>query len=197
MTLVRCAWVDPRNDLYVRYHDEEWGVPVRDDRALFERLCLEGAQAGLSWITILRKRDHYRQVFDHFDPERVARYDEAKIAALLQDPGIVRNRAKVLAAVNNAQRLLALQAEVGSFADYLWGFVDGQTIHNHWQGLADIPAQTDISRRMSKDLLRRGFKFVGPTICYAMMQATGMVNDHTVDCFRFAELKEWTVDSGQ
>lgn len=190
MALVRCAWVDPQNDLYLRYHDEEWGVPVRDDRALFERLCLEGAQAGLSWITILRKRDHYRQVFDHFDPERVARYDEAKIAALLQDPGIVRNRAKVLAAINNAQRLLELQAEVGSFADYLWGFVDGQTIHNHWQSLAEIPAQTEVSRRMSKDLLRRGFKFVGPTICYAMMQATGMVNDHTVDCFRYAELRE-------
>jgi DNA-3-methyladenine glycosylase I len=188
MSLVRCPWVDPHNELYVRYHDEEWGVPLRGDRALFERLCLEGAQAGLSWITILRKRDHYRRVFDQFDPEVVARYDEAKVEALLQDPGIVRNRAKVRAAIQNAQRVLEVQAAEGSFSDYLWSFVGGATIHNQWHSLSDFPAETEISRRMSKDLLKRGFKFVGPTICYAMMQATGMVNDHTVDCYRWEEL---------
>lgn len=189
MSAVRCPWVDPQNELYVRYHDEEWGVPLRGDRALFERLCLEGAQAGLSWITILRKRDHYRRVFDQFDPEAVARYDEAKVEALLQDPGIVRNRAKVRAAIHNAQRVLEVQAVEGSFSDYLWSFVGGATIHNQWRSLADFPAETEVSRRMSKDLLKRGFKFAGPTICYATMQATGMVNDHTVDCYRYAELR--------
>lgn len=188
MTLIRCAWAGPANELYLRYHDEEWGVPVRADQALFERVCLEGAQAGLSWITILRKREHYRLVFDQFDPERVACYDEAKLAALLQDPGIVRNRAKVLATIHNAQRLLDLQAELGSFSDYLWGFVGGAPNHNQWRSLSEIPAATEISQRMSKDLIRRGFKFVGPTICYALMQATGMVNDHIVDCFRHAQL---------
>ncbi|MCC6170240.1 MAG: DNA-3-methyladenine glycosylase I [Caldilineaceae bacterium] len=189
MSIARCAWVDPRNDLYVAYHDQEWGVPLRGDQALFERLCLEGAQAGLSWITILRKREHYRRLFDRFDPEAVACYDEAKVEALLQDPGIVRNRAKVRAAIHNAQRVLEVQAAEGSFADYLWSFVGGAPIHNRWRSLADVPAETETSRRMSKDLVKRGFKFVGPTICYAMMQATGMVNDHTVDCFRYGELR--------
>lgn len=197
--LTRCAWVGSQDELYIRYHDEEWGVPLRGDQALFERLCLEGAQAGLSWITILRKREHYRRVFDHFDPSVVARYDEAKVAALLQDPGIVRNRAKVRAAIHNAQRLLEFQAAQGSFSDYLWGFVGGETIHNEWHSLSEIPAETETSRRMSKELRKLGFKFVGPTICYAMMQATGMVNDHTVACFRYAELQMGSrqVGSGQ
>jgi DNA-3-methyladenine glycosylase I len=185
----RCEWVsgDP---LYVRYHDEEWAVPIRkNDNALFERISLEGAQAGLSWITILRKRENYRRAFDGFDPQIVARYDDAKIAALMQDSGIVRNRAKILAAINNAQRVLDVQDELGSFSDYLWSFAGGVTTHNQWQTLGDIPAQTDASRVMSKDLLKRGFKFVGPTICYAMMQAVGMVNDHIVDCFRYEAIK--------
>lgn len=189
MTVTRCKWVSLDDPLYLQYHDEEWGVPIRhDDRALFERICLEGAQAGLSWITILRKRENYRVAFDQFDPEKVARYDETKIADLLNNPGIIRNKLKIHAAIHNAQRFLAVQAETGSFADYLWAFVNGQTRHNTWPSIAHIPAETDESRRMSKDLKKRGFKFVGPTICYAMMQAVGMVNDHTVDCFRHSEL---------
>lgn len=185
MTITRCEWVgdDP---LYVRYHDEEWGVPVRDDTALFERITLEGAQAGLSWITILRKRENYRAAFDGFDPQIVAAYDEAKIAALLDNPGIIRNKLKVRSTVNNAARFLDVQAEFGRFSDYLWSFVDGKPIQNTWQTLGYVPAETEISQRMSKDLKKRGFKFVGPTICYAMMQACGLVNDHTVDCFRHA-----------
>jgi DNA-3-methyladenine glycosylase I len=190
MTPDRCAWVNLQDPLYLRYHDEEWGVPIRDDRALFERICLEGAQAGLSWITILRKRENYRAAFDHFAPEIVATYDDAKVAELLQNAGIVRNRAKILATINNAQRVLEVQAQTGGFADYLWSFVGGRTIHNQWLELRELPAQTDASRAMSKDLLKRGFKFVGPTICYAMMQAVGMVNDHTVTCFRYAELRD-------
>lgn len=188
MTITRCAWVNLNDPLYTKYHDEEWGVPLRDDNALFERICLEGAQAGLSWITILRKRENYRAAFDYFDPQKVARYDEAKVAELLNNPGIIRNKLKINAAINNAQRFLAVQEEFGSFGDYLWAFVDGRTIYNTWRTHADIPTETDESRRMSKDLSKRGFKFVGPTICYAMMQATGMVNDHTVDCFRHSEL---------
>ncbi|MBZ0293526.1 MAG: DNA-3-methyladenine glycosylase I [Anaerolineae bacterium] len=183
----RCAWAgdDP---LYVRYHDEEWGVPLHDDQVLFEFLILEGAQAGLSWITILRKRDSYRAAFDQFDPQKVAQYDEAKIASLLADPGIVRNRMKIRAAVQNAQAFLKVQAEFGSFDTYIWGFVDGTPVVNHWQALHDIPAQTPQSEAMSKDLKKRGFNFVGPTICYAFMQACGMVNDHTVDCFRHSQV---------
>jgi DNA-3-methyladenine glycosylase I len=160
-------------------------MPVRNDRLLFEFLCLEGAQAGLSWITILRKRDHYRVAFDGFDPERIARYDERKLAALLQDGGIVRNKLKIRAAVENARAFLKVQESFGSFDTYIWGFVGGQPKVNTWRTLADIPAQTAESQAMSKDLLKRGFKFVGPTICYAFMQACGMVNDHTVDCFRY------------
>ncbi len=189
-TLIRCAWsgTDP---LYVKYHDEEWGVPLKgDDNALFERICLEGAQAGLSWITILRKRENYRAAFDGFDPAVVARYDEAKVAELLANPGIVRNRLKISSTINNAQKFLDVQREFGSFSDYLWGYVDGQPIHNHWQSLSEIPAETELSKRISKDLLKRGFKFVGSTICYAMLQATGLVNDHTVDCFRHAEVAQ-------
>lgn len=184
----RCGWVNA-DPLYIQYHDEEWGVPIHhDDTALFERVCLEGAQAGLSWITILRKRDNYRAAFDGFDPVKVAAYDEAKFAELMENPGIVRNRLKIRAAINNAQRVLEVQAELGSFSDYLWSFVGGQTIHNQWEALAQIPPETDISKAMSKDLKQRGFKFVGSTICYAMMQATGMVNDHTLNCFRHSEV---------
>ena len=189
MTITRCGWASLNDPLYTRYHDEEWGVPVRDDDALFERIVLEGAQAGLSWITILRKRDNYRAAFDGFDPALVAAYDEAKIEELMQNAGIVRNRLKLNAAVNNARRFLEVQAEFGGFGDYLWGFVGGQTVHNAWASLPQVPASTPQSLALSKDLTRRGFKFVGPTICYAMMQACGLVNDHTVDCFRHAEIQ--------
>lgn len=187
MNIMRCAWAgsDP---LYVQYHDEEWGVPAHDDRHLFEMLILEGAQAGLSWSTILNKRENYRAAFDGFDVEKVARYDEAKIAKLLANPGIVRNKLKVNAAVANACAFLKVQAEFGSFDAYIWQFVGGNPIVNHRQTLRDIPAKTAESEAMSKDLLKRGFKFVGPTICYAYMQAVGLVNDHTVDCFRHGQV---------
>ena len=185
----RCAW--PGNDpLYCAYHDSEWGVPVHDDQKLFEFLILEGAQAGLSWITILRKRENYRTAFDGFDVNRVARYDADKIESLLQDAGIVRNRLKVTAAVNNAQRFLNVQEEFGSFDAFIWRFVDGIPKQNKWRNMGEIPATTPESDAMSKELKRRGFKFVGSTICYAHMQATGMVNDHTVDCFRYKELSK-------
>lgn len=184
--MVRCAWA--RTALDIEYHDHEWGVPLHDDRALFEFLVLEGAQAGLSWHTILQKRAHYRQVFDHFDVEAVARYDEVKVAALLTDPGIVRNRLKIAAAVNNARRYQEVQRQFGSFDAYLWRFVDGKPIINAWRDKSEVPAVTPVSDQLAADLRRRGFKFVGSTICYAMMQAVGMVNDHTVDCFRHAQL---------
>jgi DNA-3-methyladenine glycosylase I len=186
--LPRCAWVDLTKPDYVAYHDEEWGVPVHDDRLQFEFLILEGAQAGLSWYTVLRKREHYRAVFDGFDPEKIARYDEAKIAALLADPGIIRNRAKVAAAVNNAQRFLHVREEFGSFAAYLWGFVDGRPLAHELHALIDYQATSTESDALSRDLKRRGFAFVGSTIVYAHMQATGMVNDHTADCFRRQEI---------
>ena len=178
----RCPWAgdDP---LYVSYHDQEWGVPVHDDRRLFEFLILEGAQAGLSWITILRKREAYRLAFDHFDPEIVARYDEARLAELLANPGIVRNRLKIASAVANARAFLEVQAEFGTFDAFLWRFVAGEPIRNAWNSLAEIPASTPLSRELSRELSRRGFKFIGPTICYAFMQAVGMVNDHLVGCF--------------
>ena len=175
--------------MYQSYHDEEWGVPLHDERALFEFLILEGAQAGLSWITILKKRAAYRDAFDNFDVARVARYDADKIESLLQNPGIVRNRLKVQSAVGNAQRYLAVQEEFGSFDAFIWRFTEGMPQQNHWHSLAEVPASTAISDAMSKELKRRGFKFVGSTICYAFMQATGMVNDHTKDCFRYTELK--------
>jgi len=174
--------------LSIAYHDAEWGVPVHDDRRLFEFLILEGAQAGLSWITILKKRPAYRAAFDRFDARKVARYDAPKIAALLANAGIVRNRLKIAAAVTNAQAFLAVRKEFGTFDRYIWGFVDGRTVVNRWRRLADVPARTPQSDAMSKDLARRGFKFVGSTICYAFMQATGMVNDHTTGCFRHTEL---------
>jgi DNA-3-methyladenine glycosylase I len=184
--IVRCAWAgdDP---LYRRYHDEEWGVPVHDDRTLFEFLILEGAQAGLSWITILRKREHYRRAFDNFDAAKIARYSAAKLEALLADPGIVRNRLKVRATVLNARAALAVQEEFGSLDAYLWRFVDGQPIVNRWRSIAQVPSRTARSDAMSKDLKKRGFTFVGSTICYAFMQAVGMVNDHTTDCWRHGE----------
>ena len=182
----RCEWA--RTPLSVRYHDEEWGVPVRDDRRLFEMLVLEGAQAGLSWETILRKRQAYRRAFAGFDARRVATYDGRVIRRLLGDPGIVRNRLKVEATVANARAFLEVQREHGRFAAYLWRFVGGQPRVNVWQTVRDIPARTPESEAMSRDLARRGFRFVGPTICYAFMQAVGLVNDHTVTCFRYAEV---------
>ncbi len=187
MMTTRCGWAvdDP---LYIAYHDEEWGVPVHDDQTLFEFLILEGAQAGLSWSTILNKRKNYRAAFDHFDPALVAQYDEDKIASLLQNPGIVRNKLKVRAAVQNANAFLEVQKEYGSFDAYIWQFVGGASIINRWQTLAEIPASTPVSVLMSKDLKKRGFNFVGPTICYAFMQAVGMVNDHLVTCFRYEQL---------
>ncbi|RME84726.1 MAG: DNA-3-methyladenine glycosylase I [Caldilineae bacterium] len=187
MTLQRCPWAgsDP---LYIAYHDEEWGVPLHDDRKLFEFLVLEGAQAGLSWLTILRKREHYRKVFAGFQPDAVAAFDEAMIAQLLADPGIIRNRLKVQAAVQNARAFLKIQSQYGSFDAYIWQFVDGKVIQNAWTSLEQIPTETPISRAMSRDLKQRGFKFVGPTICYAFMQAVGMVNDHLVSCFRHSVL---------
>ena len=186
-TITRCAW--PGSDpLYQAYHDMEWGVPVHNDRLLFEFLTLEGAQAGLSWITILRKRPGYRAAFAGFDPEVVARFDAAKVAELLANPGIVRNRLKVESAITNARAFLAVQEEFGSFDAYQWRFVDGRPIKNAWKSIQEIPASTPISDAMSRDLKRRGFRFVGTTICYAHMQAVGMVNDHTVDCFRWPEV---------
>jgi DNA-3-methyladenine glycosylase I len=184
----RCPWVDLSKPDYVAYHDHEWGVPVHDDRLLFEFLTLEGAQAGLSWYTVLRKREHYRAAFDGFDPEKVARYDANKIGALLQNAGLIRNRAKMAAAVNNAGRFLAVREEFGSFDAYLWRFVDGRPIVNERRTLADYPATSPESDALSRDLRQRGFKFVGSTICYAHMQAVGMVNDHTLDCFRRPQL---------
>jgi DNA-3-methyladenine glycosylase I len=187
MAVRRCSWCgdDP---LYVAYHDEEWGVPVFDDRRLFEFLILEGAQAGLSWSTILKKREGYRAAFDGFDPAIVAGYDERKTAELLADAGIVRNRLKVASAVSNAQAFLAVQEEYGSFSNYIWAFVDGAPIRNQWRTLAEIPAKTQLAEILSKDLKKRGFRFVGPTIVYAHMQATGMVNDHIVSCYRYPEI---------
>jgi DNA-3-methyladenine glycosylase I len=183
----RCDWVgaDP---LMLEYHDREWGVPVHDDRLIFEFLILEGMQAGLSWSTILKKRENFRRAFEGFEPVLVAAYDPSKVADLLADPGIIRNRRKIEAAIQNARAFLEVSSEYGSFDAYVWGFVGGAPKVNSWRSIQEIPAQTPESVGLSKDLIRRGFKFVGPTICYAHMQATGMVNDHTVDCFRFSEI---------
>jgi DNA-3-methyladenine glycosylase I len=186
----RCAWVALDDPLYVAYHDDEWGRPVHDDQHLFEMLCLEGMQAGLSWRTILHKRANYRKAFADFDATRIARFDAAKVEALLQDAGIIRNRLKVNAIIGNARAYLALHTEPGDFARYLWGFVGGQPVVNHWHKITDAPTKTPQAEAMSKDLLKRGFKFVGPTICYAFMQAVGMVNDHTTDCFRYLDGRE-------
>lgn len=184
----RCRWAE-QHPLFIPYHDEEWGVPVRDDRLLFEFLVLEGAQAGLSWLTILKKREAYRQAFAGFDPIAVAAFGPVDVARLLGDAGIVRNRLKIESAITNAGALLRVQEEFGSFAAYQWGFVEGLTIHNNWRTMQEIPPKSIEAERMSKDMKKRGFRFVGPTILYAHMQATGMVNDHTVDCFRWAELQ--------
>jgi DNA-3-methyladenine glycosylase I len=183
----RCEWAgsDP---LYVDYHDAEWGVPLRDERALFELLTLEGAQAGLAWITILRKRDGYRHAFEGFEPERVAGLGPDDVERLLADPGIVRNRAKIQATIGNARAWLRLDEEAASVSEHLWSFVGGTPVLNRWGGLAEIPSETDASRALSRDLRSRGFRFVGPTIVYAFMQSAGMVNDHVVDCFRWAEV---------
>lgn len=183
----RCTWAKTPSD--ITYHDTEWGVPLHDDCALFEFLVLEGAQAGLSWATILKKRLRYREVFDGFDPQKVASYGDEKVAELLADAGIVRNRLKIDAAVNNARRVLEVQQSFGSFDAYLWHFVDGRPIQNAWPDWTQVPASTPLSEALSSDLAGRGFKFVGPTICYAFMQAVGMVNDHSVDCFRYSELQ--------
>jgi DNA-3-methyladenine glycosylase I len=184
----RCAWAE-KDPLYVAYHDREWGRPVHDDGTLFEFLVLEGAQAGLSWLTILRKREGYRRAFDEFDPRRVAEYGAVDVRRLLADTGIVRNRRKIEAAITNARAFLAVQHEFGSFDAYVWKFVGGRPIQNSWRTLRQIPARTEVSDALSKDLKRRGFGFVGSTICYAQMQATGMVNDHLVDCFCYREVK--------
>ena len=183
----RCEWVGS-HPLEVAYHDTEWGVPVHDDRRLFELLILEGAQAGLNWLTVLKKRESYREAFAGFDPVIIARFDEATVAELLRNPGIIRNRLKVRSAIKNAQAFLTVQEEYGTFDTYLWRFVEDAPTVNTWRSMAEIPAQTPASERMSKALKKRGFNFVGPTICYAFMQAVGLVNDHTVDCFRYQEI---------
>jgi DNA-3-methyladenine glycosylase I len=184
----RCEW-SGSDPLYVQYHDTEWGVPVHDDQKLFEFLVLEGAQAGLSWLTILKKRENYRKAFDNFDAHKVARYGDKQFARLMNDAGIVRNRLKIQATIENARAFLKVQDEFGSFDKYIWGFVNGKPIVNQWETLREIPAKTPLSESISKDLLKRGFRFVGPTIVYAHMQATGMVNDHVVSCFRYKTLK--------
>jgi DNA-3-methyladenine glycosylase I len=183
----RCDWV-PDDDLYKRYHDDEWGVPVYEDQLLFEYLILEGAQAGLSWSTILKKRENYRLAFDLFDAKKISKYGDKKIEELLNNPGIVRNKLKIGSTIRNAKIFLEIQKEHGSFREYIWSFVDGKPIVNRFQELKDIPAKSEISDNMSKDLKKRGFNFVGSTICYAFMQAVGMVNDHTVDCFRYKQV---------
>jgi DNA-3-methyladenine glycosylase I len=178
----RCGWSTDK-DLYIQYHDTEWGVPVYDDRLLFEMLCLEGAQAGLSWWTILQKREHYKKVFDNFEAEKIIHYTEDKLASLMEDKGIVRNKRKIQSVVTNAEAFLRIQKEYGSFSSYMWNFVGGNPIINHWETLQDVPASTEISDKMSKQLKKDGFKFVGTTICYSFMQAVGMVNDHILECF--------------
>ena len=185
----RCDWVPLDKPLYVKYHDEEWGVPLHDDRLLFEFLVLEGMQAGLSWYTVLNKRENFRNAFDNFDPQKVALYNEKKIETLLQDSGIIRNRLKIQAAVTNARAFLEIQAKYPSFDSFIWDFVDGKPIVNTFKSLKELPAKTPLSDTISKELKNKGFKFVGSTIVYAHMQATGMVNDHTTDCFRYEELK--------
>jgi DNA-3-methyladenine glycosylase I len=184
----RCFWANTDDPLYIAYHDQEWGVPVYDERLLFEFLILEGAQAGLSWSTILRKRQNYQLAFDNFDPYTIAKYDEQKISSLLANPGIIRNRLKINSTIKNAQAFINIQQDFGGFDTYMWQFVGGKPMLNTWTAGHEIPAQTDKSRQMGKDLLKRGFHFVGPTICYAFMQAVGMVNDHTTDCFRYQEI---------
>ncbi|WP_245631731.1 DNA-3-methyladenine glycosylase I [Alicyclobacillus ferrooxydans] len=183
----RCGWVN-EDELYIRYHDEEWGVPIYNDQRLFEFLILEGAQAGLSWYTILKKRENYRAAFDGFDFTSIAEYEQSDVERLLQDSGIVRNRLKVSASIDNAKGAVNLCKEFGTLSDYFWSFVDGRPVINHWPNLSEVPAQTELSIRLSKDLQKRGFRFVGPTIMYSFLQATGMVMDHITPCFRYSEL---------
>lgn len=186
--LIRCDWSSLGDPLYRDYHDREWGVPVHDDKKIFEYLILEGFQAGLSWYTVLKKRDNFRKAFDGFDPEAVSGYDSSKIRDILSDPGLIRNRLKVESAVNNAKAFLRVQREFGSFDRYIWGFVGYKPIVNKWKSATEIPSTSPVSDRLSRDLVSRGFRFVGPTICYAHMQATGMVNDHVISCFRYREI---------
>ncbi len=188
MAKTRCDW-GTTSQLYIDYHDNEWGVPVHDDRKLFEFLTLEGAQAGLSWETVLKKRENYRKAFSNFDPAKISRYGDKKIEALLENKGIIRNRLKIASAINNAKKFLEVRKEFGTFDTYIWQFVDGRPITNRFKSIRELPATTKVSDAMSKDLKKRGFKFVGPTICYAHMQATGMVNDHVVGCFRYKEIE--------
>lgn len=185
----RCAWCENTFDEYIQYHDEEWGVPIHDDKKQFEFLVLESAQAGLSWSTILKKRKGYREAFANFDVEKVARFDEMKVRELLSNPEIIRNELKIRSAINNAQRFIEVQEEFGSFDEYIWSFVDGEPIQNSWEDLKEVPATTDLSDKLSKDMKKRGFKFLGSTTLYAHMQATGLVNDHVVSCFRHQEVK--------
>ena len=187
-TKPRCDWANKGDELYTKYHDQEWGVPIFDDHKIFEFLVLESAQAGLSWITILRRRENYRQAFANFDAKKVAEFDEKKVAQLLTNSGIIRNRKKIIAAINNAQKFLEIQKEFGSFSEYIWKFTNKKSVTNNWQNLKDVPAKTEISEKIYKDLKTRGFQFLGPTICYAYMQATGMVNDHLTTCFRHSEI---------
>ncbi len=189
MTVKRCAWADSQDELYLKYHDEDWGVPCHDDRKLFEMLILEGAQAGLSWSTVLKKRENYRKAFDNFYPVKVAAYDENKVGQLLQNEGIIRNRLKVESAIRNAKVVLGIQKEFTSFDNYIWGFVEGKPIQNEIGSMGEIPARTELSDRISKDLKKKGMNFVGSTIIYAFMQAVGMVNDHEVSCFRYSQVK--------
>ncbi|MFV1977263.1 MAG: DNA-3-methyladenine glycosylase I [Candidatus Scalindua sp.] len=189
MTKTRCDW-GTTSSLYIDYHDNEWGVPLHDDRKLFEFLILEGAQAGLSWETVLKKRENYRMAFSNFDPAKISRYGDKKIEALLGNKGIIRNRLKITSAINNAKRFLEVRKEFGTFDTYIWQFVDGRPITNRYKSIRELPATTKISDTMSKDLKKRGFTFVGSTICYAHMQATGMVNDHIVDCYRYKDIKD-------
>ncbi|MBT3881026.1 MAG: DNA-3-methyladenine glycosylase I [Candidatus Scalindua sp.] len=189
MDKIRCDW-GTTSQLYIDYHDNEWGVPVHDDRTLFEFHILEGAQAGLSWETVLKKRENYRKAFSNFDPVKISRYGNKKIEALLVDKGIIRNRLKIASAINNAKRFLEVRKEFGTFDTYIWQFVDGRPITNRYKSTRELPATTKVSEAMSKDLKKRGFSFVGPTICYAHMQATGMVNDHVVDCYRYKEIQK-------
>ena len=187
---IRCAWVPAGDELYAKYHDEEWGVPVHDDRVMFEFLVLESAQAGLSWKTVLNKRENYRRLFAEFNPEKIAEFDEAKIESLLLDAGIIRNRAKVRATVNNAKAFLKVQNEFGSFTKYIWGFVSGKVIDGKRKTIKDLPSRSDVSDALAKDLKKRGFSFLGPTVCYAHLQATGLINDHSEDCFRYRECSQ-------
>lgn len=183
----RCSWC-LKDDLYINYHDKEWGVPVHDDKLLFEFLILEGVQAGLSWHTVLKKRENYRLAYDDFDVQKVARYDQKKVDELMNNAGLIRNKLKIAASITNAQKFIEVQNEFGSFNKYIWSFVDGKTITNYWERLDQIPAKTELSDAISKDMLKRGFKFVGSTILYAHLQATGVINDHLIDCFRHSEV---------